>query len=292
MPITDGRGNRCSIGLTHDSLRSVRIAVLGTGRMGAPIAHRLADAGHDVHAWNRTRDRAEGLGAAVAASPSEAVAGAELAITMLADGPVIESVMPELDEATLWVQMSTVGVDETARFAARHARFLDAPVLGSTPHAKDGELLVLASGERAPEELWEPIARHVIWLGDEPGAGTRLKLVANLWIMNLVENVIESFAFAESLGLDPRHFLESISGMPMDTPYAHLKAEKILAADYADPAFTLGLALKDVRLALAAAQKSGVELPLGRATEERFARAAEMGHADDDTAAVYFAARG
>lgn len=260
--------------------------------MGAPIARRLADAGHDVRAWNRTRARAEGLGAEVAASPADAVAGAEIAITMLADGPTVESVMPELDDTTLWVQMSTVGVDETLAFATRHARFLDAPVLGSTPHAKNGELVVLASGERAPDELWEPIARHVIWLGDEPGAGTRLKLVANLWIMNLVESVVESIVLAESLDLDPEHFLEAITDMPMDTPYAHLKAEKILSGSYGDPAFTLGLALKDVRLALAAAREAGVDLPVGRATEERFARAAELGHADDDTAAVYFAARG
>jgi 3-hydroxyisobutyrate dehydrogenase len=201
-------------------------------------------------------------------------------------------VLPELDEGTLWVQMSTVGVDETASFASRHRRFLDAPVLGSTPHANNGELLVLASGEPAPGELWDALARRVLWLGSEPGAGTRLKLVANLWIMNLVENLVESFAFAEALGVDPRQFLDAISGMPMDTPYAHLKGEKILAGEYGDAAFTLGLALKDVRLALAAARAAGTELPLGRATEERFARAQDLGHGDDDTAAAYLAARG
>src|SRR3990170_2980820 len=106
----------------------MRVAVLGTGTMGAPIVRNLAAAGHEVRAWNRTRARAEGLGADVATTPAEAVAGADVVITMLADGPAVEEVVPELEAGQLWVQMSTVGVDEKARFAARHPRYHDAPV--------------------------------------------------------------------------------------------------------------------------------------------------------------------
>ena len=109
----------------------MRIAFLGTGIMGGPMARNLAAAGHDVTVWNRTREKAEGLGAAVAGTPAEAVDGAEVLVTMLADGPAIEETVPELDPETLWIQMSTVGVADTARFAGRHARFVDAPVLGS-----------------------------------------------------------------------------------------------------------------------------------------------------------------
>jgi 3-hydroxyisobutyrate dehydrogenase len=109
----------------------MRIVFLGTGIMGGPMSRNLAGAGHEVTVWNRSREKAEGLGAGVADSPAEAVDGAEVLVTMLADGPAIEAVVPELDPETLWVQMSTVGVADTARFSAQHSRYVDAPVLGS-----------------------------------------------------------------------------------------------------------------------------------------------------------------
>jgi 3-hydroxyisobutyrate dehydrogenase len=268
----------------------MRIAVLGTGVMGAPIARNLAAAGHDVRAWNRTREKAEGLGAEVADTPAEAVRDAEALITMLSDGPAVEAVLPELDADVLWIQMSTVGVDDTARFAERHPRFLDAPVLGSKPQAEAGELLVLAAGKDRPEELFDALASRVMWLADEPGAGTKLKLTTNLWIMNLAENLAESFALAEALGLDPRWFLDAIEGRPMDSPYAHMKGEKILSGDFT-PQFALKHATKDVRLALAAARAAGVDLGIGPATLERLERAIELGHGDEDNATVWFATR-
>jgi 3-hydroxyisobutyrate dehydrogenase len=268
----------------------MRIAVLGTGRMGAPIARRLAEAGHELRAWNRTPEKAEGLGAAVATEPAEAVEGTDVVITMLADGATVEAVVPPLPPELLWVQMSTVGVDYTARFAASHPRYLDAPVLGSIPEAERGALVVFAAGAREPEGLFDPLAQRVLRLADEPGAATRLKLVVNLWLLDLVESVAETFVLAEALGLDPRSFLEAISGMPMDSPYAHLKGAKMLSSDYS-ASFTLRLALKDARLALEAAAAAGVDLPVGEVTEERLATALELGHGDEDTAAVYLAAK-
>lgn len=268
----------------------MRIAFLGTGIMGAPMARNLAAAGHDVIVWNRTREKCEELGATVADTPAEAVEGADVLITMLVDGPAIEAVVPELDPDTLWIQMSTVGVADTARFAERHPRYLDAPVLGSKPQAEAGELLVLAAGKERPEEVFDAIASRVLWLAGEPGAGTRLKLTINLWILNLVENISETFALAEANGLDPRLFLDAISGRPMDTPYAQMKGEKILAGDFA-PAFTLAAAAKDVRLALAMAADVGVDLGLGPATLARFEHAIELGHGAEDTAASWFASR-
>jgi 3-hydroxyisobutyrate dehydrogenase len=268
----------------------MRIAVLGTGIMGGPIARNLAAAGHEVRAWNRTREKAEGLGASVADTPAEAVEGAEAVLTMLADGPTVDAVVPELDPDVLWVQSSTVGVADTARFAARHPRFLDAPVLGSQPAAAAGELLVLAAGPDRPEELLDPISSRVMWLADEPGAGTKLKLTINLWILNLVENLGETMALSEALGLDQRWFLDAINGRPMDSPYAQIKGEKIVTGDYS-PQFALTLATKDVGLALEMAAAAGVDLGLAPQTFERFRRAIELGHGDEDMAAAWFATR-
>src|SRR5215471_7213737 len=268
----------------------MRVAVLGTGIMGGPMAKNLAVAGHDVHAWNRTPDKAGGLGCTVAATPAEAVEGAEVVLTMLADGPTVEAVVPELDPDVLWIQSSTVGVDETLRFAARHPRYLDAPVLGSRPVAESGELLVLAAGPDRPEELLSAISNRVMWLADEPGAGTRLKLTINLWILNLVENLGETMALSEALGLDQRWFLDAINGRPMDSPYAQIKGEKIISGDLS-PAFSVTLATKDVALAVDMAKGAGVDLGIGPQTLERLRRAIELGHGDQDMAAVWFATR-
>jgi 3-hydroxyisobutyrate dehydrogenase len=268
----------------------MRIAFLGTGIMGAPMARNLAGAGHDVIVWNRTREKAEGLGADIAGTPADAVDGAETVVTMLADGPAIEETVPQLDPETLWIQMSTVGAADTTRFCERHARYLDAPVLGSRPQAEAGELLVLASGAERPVEVFEAISSRVLWVADEPGAGTRLKLTINLWILNLVENLCETFALAEANGLDPRLFLDAISGRAMDTPYAPMKGEKILSGDFS-PAFTVTNAVKDIRLALTMARDAGLELGLGQATLDRFERAIELGHGVEDTAAAWFASR-
>ena len=129
-----------------------------------------------------------------------------------------------------------------------------------------------------------------MWLADEPGAGTKLKLTTNLWIMNLTENLAETFALADALEIDPRWFLEAIEGRPMDSPYAHMKGEKILTGSF-EAQFALKHAAKDVRLALAAAREAGVDLGLGPATLERFERAIELGYGDQDNATVWFALR-
>ena len=121
--------------------------------MGAPIARHLAAAGHEVRAWNRTCEKAEGLGAEVADSPAAAVEGAEVVITMLADGPTVDSVNRAAGpgwSGGIWAQTSTVGMDWTHRLAAladeKGVAYVDAPVLGTRKPAEDGTLVVLLSG--------------------------------------------------------------------------------------------------------------------------------------------------
>jgi 3-hydroxyisobutyrate dehydrogenase len=281
----------------------MRVAVLGTGIMGGPIARRLADAGHDVRAWNRTLERAEGLGAEAAATPAEAVADAELLVTMLADGPTVDAVMREAAPAAVpgavWAQTSTVGAEWTQRLAALAAEaglvYVDAPVLGTRAPAEQGQLVVLLAG---PEDaratcaaVLPAIARKLVSLGDEVGSASALKLVLNHWILNSLENLAETVAFAQALGVEPERFLESIAGGGMDMPYAHMKTEAILSGKLDEPSFTLRLAAKDVELILDAASSAGVDLALARASLARMSRAIELGYGDEDMAATYYATR-
>jgi 3-hydroxyisobutyrate dehydrogenase len=279
-----------------------RIAVLGAGIMGGPMARNLVRAGHEVTIWNRTEAKARALeqdGAHVALSPDAAVAGAEIVLTMLADAHAVDSVMlaggglAAVADGALWIQSSTVGVAATERLAEeageRGITFVDAPVLGTKKPAEDGQLFMLASGPEEARARCEPvfdaISRGHVWLG-EAGLGTRLKLVANSWILCTIENLSETFVLAQTLGVDPRSFLDAISGGGMDMPYAHLKGEAILNQDF-PPSFPLEHARKDVALILDAA--GDVELPLVRTTLQQFDRALELGHGDEDMSAVYYA---
>jgi len=280
----------------------MRIAVLGTGLMGGPITRRLAEAGHEVRAWNRTRERAEGLGCVVVDAPAEAVADAELVVTMLADGPTVEAVVreaaPSFVEGALWTQTSTVGIDWAKRLGALAAEsrlvYVDAPVLGTRAPAEQGQLVVLLSGPESARATCEAVlpafARKLVWLGEEVGAASALKLVLNHWILNTIVSVAETVALAQALGVDPEQFLESIAGGNMDMPYAHLKTGAILSGNL-EPSFTLRLAAKDTELILDAAAQAGVDLGLARTTLERMERAIELGHGDEDMAAVYYATR-
>jgi 3-hydroxyisobutyrate dehydrogenase len=265
----------------------MRVALLGTGAMGAPMGRNLLAAGHELRAWNRTRERAAAIdGATVCATPAEACAGAEVVVTMLADGDAVEQAMDGVDLGdAVWAQMSTIGVEATERLA--RGTFVDAPVLGSTPAAEQGSLTVLASG---PFERVQPVFDAVgttVDLGPEPGAGQRMKLVLNHWVIALVESLAETVLLAERLGIDPQQFLDVIDGGPMGPAYAKLKGTNMVERRY-EPNFSLKLARKDADLITAAAE----DLPLARLISERMGTAIERGHADDDFSAVVEAGRG
>ena len=258
----------------------MRVALLGTGIMGAGMARNLLKAGHELRVWNRTRERAEGLGAPVAGTPAEACDGAEVVITMLADGPAVEAATEGLSFGdAVWAQMSTIAVEETERLA--RGEFVDAPVLGSKPQAEGGQLTVLASGpfERC-RPVFEAVGR-IVDLGPQPGAGTRMKLVLNHWVITLTESLAETVLLAERLGIDPRRFLEVIDGGAMGPPYAQVKGGYMVERSYPTN-FSLELAHKDAELIAGLAG----ELPLARLVSERMAAAIAAGHGGDDFSAV------
>jgi 3-hydroxyisobutyrate dehydrogenase len=276
----------------------MRVAVLGTGIMGAPMARNLLRAGHDVTVWNRSVHRAAPLaehGARVAETPIEAVAGADVVLTMLSDGAAVEEVMADdgtlgmLPHGCIWIQSSTVGVEATERLQAlaeeAGVTFVDAPVLGTRQPAERGELTVLASGPDEARErcqaVFDAIGSTTRWLG-AAGCGTRFKLVMNAWVLILNSGIAETLTIARGLGFLPEHVLESIAGGPLDAGYAQLKGKLMIEGEFA-PSFPLKHAHKDARLVLEAARR---ELPLLEAVAEQLEHAEALGYGDEDMAAT------
>ncbi|MEZ0064566.1 3-hydroxyisobutyrate dehydrogenase [Streptacidiphilus sp. MAP12-20] len=292
--------------VTDNATGKLTVGVLGTGIMGAAMARNLARAGHDTRAWNRTRAKAESLaadGVHVADSPAEAVRGADVVLTMLHDGPAVLEVMraaaPALRAGAAWVQSTTVGVEAVGELAAlaRHLGLVlfDAPVLGTRQPAEAGQLLVLAAGPSGERELVTPvldvIGARTMWTGEDAAAGsaTRLKLVANSWVLAVANAVGETLALAQGLGVDPQSFLDAVGGGPLDMGYLQAKAALLLEGRLTPAAFAVTTAEKDARLIVRAGARYGVRLDVAAACAERFARAAAQGHGDEDMAAAYYA---
>ncbi|MBO0821797.1 MAG: NAD(P)-dependent oxidoreductase [Nocardiopsaceae bacterium] len=308
-------------GKTESPAATETVAVLGAGGiMGFPIARNLARAGFPVRAWNRTRSKAEPLesdGAYVAKTPAEAASGAGIVLTMLADSDAVIASMDGPDGAlsvmpganrddggdrtanpygphhALWVQMSTIGEEGTRRCAelanGQGVGFVDSPVLGTRQPAEQGELVILESGpeEARPrtEPLFDAIGSRTIRVG-EAGAGSRLKLVANNWVLAVVAAGAETIALAQWLGLDPDLFLQAIEGGGLDLPYLRMKGKAMTERNFEPAAFPLRLASKDADLVRTAARERGLDLPVADAIAGRLAAGAKE-HGDLDMAATY-----
>lgn len=202
------------------------------------MAANLVRAGFHLRVWNRTLSRTAELaelGAVPAATPADATRGADIVVTMLADGPA-------------------VGVQWTRQLAKDAAAFnvtyVDAPVSGSEGPAKSGDLVILASGPADVRDTLAPVfaalGKLTSWLG-EAGAGTRAKLVLNNLLVDLVEATAESLRFAASLDLDLNDMVELLQVTPLGAPYTVQKARTMLAGDFR-PVFALKHAVKDAGL--------------------------------------------
>jgi 3-hydroxyisobutyrate dehydrogenase len=289
--------------MTKNTPTKPTIAFVGTGRMGAPMATHLLQAGFSLRVWNRSPEHVAplvALGATSTSSPAQAATGADVIVTMLPDGPVVGAAMrgPQgafdtLHRGAVWIQMSSIGVEWTDQFreeADHHGvTFVDAPVSGSVGPAQSGTLLVLASGPQGVREqvapLFDAMSRRTMWLG-EAGAGSKAKLVLNNWLVGLVESIAETLHFTKALGLDPELVIELLEDAPIGSPYAVAKARQMLAADFA-PSFPLKLALKDADLAVASARGAGVDLKVTNGFIDSWHRALENGLGDEDLSVVY-----
>ena len=276
-----------------------RVGLLGVGLMGSAMAHRLLDRGISVIAWDRDSEHGralEGRGAQPAEAPGEVVSGAGVVITMLPTADVIldvvEPLLEDWPEGTVWLQMSSVGAaeaDQLTQAAEAHAvRLVDAPVSGSTHPAEEGELTILASGpdsaRSAVEPIFDALASRVLWVG-EAGMGSRLKLAANHWMITMVAVLAESMHLCEAMGLDQQQFIALLDGGPLGSVYALQKLEEMRRHEY--PAgFPVRLALKDLELVREVERSVRARMPLLDVVLERFT-AASQDLADQDLAAIY-----
>ncbi len=287
--------------------QDVHVAVLGTGIMGSAMAGNLLAAGLRTAVWDRSPSATAPLsesGALTAASPADAVRDAPVVITMLPTAEVMNSVIfaggvaQAFEQGAVWAQMGTIGVTATTEAAGRLGRlrpdamFVDAPVSGSKGPAQTGQLLILASGPTAAEQLVRPafsaIGRKTVWLG-EAGQGSRMKLVVNAYMSILIEGVAEALELAGRVGIDTSKLAEAIEGGPLDAPIADAKLHKMQRGDFA-PEFPLEWALKDVDLAIDAA--GGETLPLLAALSRQWRAAVDAGHGREDISAARLALGG
>jgi 3-hydroxyisobutyrate dehydrogenase-like beta-hydroxyacid dehydrogenase len=283
--------------------RPEKVAFLGLGIMGSRMAANLCRAGFEVHAWNRTRARAEELaaahGAIAAETPAQAAAAAGTAITMVVDSPEVEAVLfgPDgaadgLEDGGLAIDMSTIAPSASRaiaeRLGERGIAFLDAPVTGSKPKAEDGTLTIMVGGEAADfgraRPLFEAMGKLVLHVGPQ-GHGSMVKLINNTVAAVNTAAVAEGIAVGRAAGLDLDKLLEVIAAGSGASAMLDLKARPIIERNY-EPLFKLGHMLKDVRHCLAEARALGTEMRVAAAAETLYADADDAGHYDDDFAAV------
>ena len=276
----------------------MRVAFLGLGAMGMPMAANIAKAGHDLIVWNRSRKQFvgfDGTAPPFAASPAEAVRDVDAAITMLADDFALEQVMHQgglldaLPPDAVHVATSTVGIATARRLAEAHAArqraYVAAPVFGRPDMAQAQKLWTLAAGDPQAitkiRPLLEAIGRGVTEFGNTPWHANLVKLSGNLMLASMLETFGEAQALMRKAEIDPRNFVEAVNAMFQSPVYANYG--KLTAEHQHEPAlFKAKLGLKDLRLALAAADEFGVPMPVVDLAHNTLLSAMAHGGADKD----------
>ena len=276
-----------------------KLAFLGLGQMGTPMATRLLEAGHDLTVWNRTPARTGPLvdhGASAADSPAEAVAGADVVITMVANPRALEQVvfaadgvLSALSPGQRLIDMSTVGPEAIGSVARRlpgDVTLVDAPVRGSVPEATAGRLAIYVG---ATEATFEHVAPLLAPLGTPhhvggPGSGAATKLVVNLTLGVAITALAEATALGDTLGLDRTTLLDILAESPIGSTVRNKRAN-IESGTY-PPNFALRLALKDLRLVTETCTRTGLNLELAAAARDWLEQADRAGAGDLDFSAV------
>ena len=265
----------------------MKLGFVGLGRMGTAMAGNLLKAGHEVTVYNRTPDKAralEALGARVATRVADACRGAAV-ISMLANDEAVHSVvydgggvLASAGSGAVHVSMSTISVGLSAQLATAHAaagqRFVAAPVFGRPEAAAAAQLFIVAAGVRAAVDdcapLFDAMGQKVFYLGAESSAANLVKLSGNFLIACVIESLGEAIALIGKAGIDERTYLDVLTSTLFNVPLYKLYGGLIVDQKFEPPGFAAPLGLKDIRLALAAAEELRVPMPLASLLRDRF----------------------
>ena len=281
--------------------KRLKIAVLGTGMMGLPMARRLAQAGHEVHAWNRTRAKAEPLaadGVTIHDHAADAVQNVDFAVSLLESGAIVGEVLFKLGVAeampkgALFIDMASIQPREAREHAAKlkdlGVLHLDAPVSGGTLGAEAGTLAIMAGGDAADFERAQSVfaalgrATHV----GPHGAGQLAKLANQMIVGITIGAVAEALLLAERGGADPAKVREAISGGFADSRILQVHGERMVKQDFA-PRGRMTVQLKDMRNAMATAEEIDFDAPITGLLEQLYAEGVKNGLGDLDQAGLF-----
>jgi 3-hydroxyisobutyrate dehydrogenase len=280
----------------------MNIAVLGTGLMGAQLAMRLLGGDYSVSVWNRTPEKAEPLvagGAELCETPAEAIVASECVILMLSDVRAIVEVLfsdeaRETVKGKTIIQMGTIEPRESRAIGEEVARlegiYFEAPVLGSTPEAKKGELLLMVGADKEEYTQWLPVLRNFAkdpLLVGPVGQGAAMKLAMNQLIASLTSGFALSLGLVRREGVSVELFMDVLRNSALYATTFDKKLDRMMRRDFSNPNFPLKHLDKDVKLFL----KAAAEHPLGlsglKGVEQLLERAILEGMADEDYSAIY-----
>ncbi len=277
----------------------MNIGFIGLGAMGRPMARNLIKAGHELTAYNRTRSRAEELareGAKVSDSPAIA---ADIVISMLSDDHAVEevvfgSLIGSLPRGSIHLSMSTISVALSKQMAEAHKEkgqhYVSAPVFGRPEAAQAAKLFIVAAGASDAvhrcQPLFDAVGQKTFVISDDAKAANVIKLSGNFLIASTLECFGEAFALARKHGIAPQQYLEVLTGTLFSAPYQKSYGALIAAGKYEPAGFRLPLGLKDVRLALAAADSAGVPMPVASVLHDQYLAALARGWENLDWSAI------
>jgi 3-hydroxyisobutyrate dehydrogenase-like beta-hydroxyacid dehydrogenase len=279
------------------------VGFIGLGQMGSAIALNLVKAGHRVVVYNRTRAKAEAL-ASQGAEVAESVADAcrrPVVITMLADDSAVEAAffgngngLSTLDQGAVHVSMSTISVALSDRLAEAHRSaghsYVAAPVFGRPEAAAAAKLFVVAAGPDAElarcQPLFDAVGQRTFIVGDKPSSANLVKLSGNFLLAAMIECLGEAFALTRKGGIEPHLYLEILTSTLFSAP-AYKTYGTIIANQQYEPAgFKMSLGLKDIRLALAAADALTTPMPVASLVHDQFLCGVATGAGDSDWSAL------
>ena len=279
----------------------MKVGFLGLGAMGGAMAKNVLAAGHELHVWNRTAEKAKALvesGATLATSPKE-LASCEALIAMFADDAAFRAsvfdsgLFDALAPSATFANMATISValarETAARFSERGLPYVAAPVLGRPDVAAAGKLNILAAGDAGAvarvQPLFEAMGQKTWPLGDDPASANVAKIACNFMIVSAIETMSEAFALARGNGLEPHAVYDIVTNTMLASPLYKNYGAQMLEERF-EAGFKLKLGLKDVRLALEAGDAASTPLPFASALRDVMIESVAAGDGDLDWTAI------